>query len=163
MEDHIPTILLTCQILVALVVLFGAAGIVLIVLLHRNAMKSLHAKLDAVTTKVGESLDAGVKLLEVKNFYEETHADYQRMLNQAHRDADRSTQDRIRRLIDRLNTLKARTLDSTSQLLSPEGSKPRRKRRRRPRRSSRSRSKKSQGDKGGDSKKNQRDTSGSKG
>jgi hypothetical protein len=155
-EESIQQLLLICRILIGVVVLFGAAMIVLLVLLYRAAMKTARSGFEAVSAKVSEGVGAGAKLLEVKTFYEETNADYQRILNQAHRDADKTTQDRIRRLIDRLNTLKARTLDKTSELLEDTRSKPRRKRRRRPRRSGRSRRKPQSGSNSGPSQDNRK-------
>jgi len=118
-----------------LVIALAVLVVVLSLVLYRCAMKNLRAEIAALAQKTSESLDAGVKLLEVREFYQETSAEYQRMLNEAHRDGDRQRQDRMRRLIERLNTLKARALDRTTRLLEKEGEAPPRRRRRRPRRS----------------------------
>ena len=133
------------SILLIIIVLLLISTNLVIFLLYRKIGKRFSAKLDTFAETVSEGVSAGAKMLEVRDFYDTASAEYQRLLNEAHRAGDREKQDRYRKLIDRLNALKARTLDQTSRMLEDEGdtqkqSNPRRSRRPRRPRSGRRRS-----------------------
>jgi hypothetical protein len=71
-----------------------------------------------------EALGSSVKLLEVRTYYDQMSAEYKKMLDEAFREGNRFRQDHIRRLLERLEQLKARTLDRTVRMLDqPEGQK----------------------------------------
>ena len=108
--------------------------IALVSLLYRAAVKRLSGQIEKLAHTVNEGLNAGPKMVEVSNFYDYASAEFQRLLNEAHREGNRQRQDRFRRLIERLGTLKARVLDQTAKLLGDREERPSRKRRRRPRR-----------------------------
>ena len=78
-----------------------------------------------------QSLGASVKLLEVRNYYDQISAEYRKMLDEAYREGNRFRQDHVRRLIERLEQLKARTLDRTVRILESEETQPFQRRRRR--------------------------------
>jgi hypothetical protein len=135
-QQDIQSILMLTKLILALLVALNVLVLIVVVVLYRCGARRLEDEVSALAEKVGESIEAGVKILAVRQFYEETYAEYQRMLNEAHRDGDRRQQDRLRRLIETLATLKARVVDRTSRLLEDDGERTihRRRRRRRPRR-----------------------------
>ena len=130
MEQDVKTVLSVAWFLLVAsgLILVALSGLVL--LLYRMLARRIEGRIAELAEKVNESLDAGVKILEVRKFCDVTHAEYQRMLNQAHRDGDRQRQDSMRRLIEGLGTLKARVVDRTSQLLQDDDGASQRKRRR---------------------------------
>ncbi|GEM_PF-2329197 len=113
--------------LVVLMVLTLAAVAVAFVKL-RAAQKMETERLMA---KMEESLGASVKLLEVRNYYEQMSGELKKMLDEAFKEGNRFRQDHLRRLIERLEQLKARTLDRTTRLLENEDAGHNQQRRRR--------------------------------
>ena len=113
---------------------------ILIFALYRKTAALIKSETGKLTQSVNETMNAGAKLVEIRDYYEHANDEFQRMLKEAQRDADRPKQDRYRRLLDRLNALKARTLDRTASLLDSDGKdSPRVRRRSSSRRSRRSR------------------------
>ena len=135
------------EVLVGLTAILVVCLNVLVFVCYRRLRSRLSAEINSLGERVSSTVDAGAKLNEVRDFYEHAEPELQRLLNEAHREGDRKKQDRFRKLVERLNTLKARTVDRSARLLDPEGEgSSRRKRRRRPRRrSSSSSSRKSNG------------------
>ena len=115
--------------LVALTLIAAVVAPVIAVLRLRAAQK---AETERLMAKMEESLGASVKLLEVRNYYEQMSGELKRMLDEALKEGNRFRQDHLRRMIERLEQLKARTLDRTTRLLEAENSeRPSRNRRRR--------------------------------
>ena len=111
-------------------------GNVLALLLHRKLDRKLSGELRNLAEQVSSSVEAGPKLNEVRDYYESANAEFQKLLNEARREGDRPKQERFRKLIERLNTLKSRTLDKSAKLLESNGgnsTRSKRRRRRRPR------------------------------
>ena len=86
---------------------------------------------ERLLARMEQSLGVSVKLLEVRNYYDQISAEYKKMLDEAYREGSRFRQDHVRRLIERLEQLKARTLDRTVRILESEEARPFRRRRRR--------------------------------
>ena len=126
------------QVLIGLIAVLVVCLNVLAIVLYRAATKRMGAETDKIAKLVASGVDSGPMLNEVRDFYEFTSAELQRLLNEAHREGNRQKQDRFRKLIDRLRALKARTLDRSAKLLDggQSGSSHSSRRRRRPRRPS---------------------------
>ena len=153
------------SVLLIIIVLLLISTNVVIFLVYRKLAKRFSSKLDTFADTVNEGVNAGAKMLEIQDFYDTASAEYQRLLNEAHRAGDREKQDRYRKLIERLNALKARTLDRTARMLD-DGEKaddPSKARRRRPRRSRRSRSSRRRPDGGGGANSDKPKSGGAKG
>lgn len=120
------------QLILLVLVLFAALGMPLLV--YVQLYKRQREQSEKFIARMEESLGASVKLLEVRNYYEQMAGEFKKMLDEAYKEGNRFRQDHLRRLVERLEQLKARTLDRTTKLLEPEGGRPprRRNRRRRP-------------------------------
>ncbi len=121
----------------ALLVLVVLTSVIVPIAVYVLTRKRHREDIEQLMHRVERSLDAAVKLLEVRDYYLQTSESLKNMLQEAYREGNRSRQDQIRKLIDRLDTLKVRALDRTVGVLQGEGgpSAPRRRRRgRRPRR-----------------------------
>lgn len=124
-------------VILALLVPTLTAGIVGPILLYGHLQKHRQAETEKLRNAIDTNLAAGVKLLEVRNYYDETSAALKKMLQEAYKEGNRFRQDQIRKLVDRLDALKARALDKTVRILdsgTPPPSRKRRHRSRRPRR-----------------------------
>jgi len=117
---------LTVLVIINLILTAGLAALVFT--LHHAAIKNLGESLQKLGQQTNEGLNTAPKLLEVREFYQYASEEIQRLLNEAHREGDRAKQDRFRRLLERLNTLKARTLDRTAKILDPSEDENRRRR-----------------------------------
>jgi hypothetical protein len=105
-----------------LLALILAASVVAPVIVYLRLRARQRAETERVIAHMEETLGASVKLLEVRTYYDQISAEYRRMLEEAYREGNRFRQDHIRRLIERLEQLKARTLDRTVRMLDqPEG------------------------------------------
>lgn len=89
------------------------------------------AVMEMLITRVERNLGASVKLLEVRNYYAEMTGQFKKMLDEALKEGNRFQQDQVRKLQERLEQLKARTLDNTVRMLEPGQNRPPHKRRRR--------------------------------
>ena len=123
---RILDIFLLCLILVA-----ACVGPILV---YRRLAKRVQNELAQLTRRVDKSLAAGAKLLEVRNYYEQTSAELKKMLDEAYKEGNRFRQDQLRKMIERLDTLRTRTLDKTVSMLDFRSGQSPRKRRRRSRR-----------------------------
>ena len=102
-------------------------------ILERRLDKT-HAGFSQVVSRLDQNLAATVKLLEVRDYYQETSTQLKKMLEEAYKDGNRFRQDQIRGLMARLDTLKARTVDRTVRILDPGAERHTSKRHRRSRR-----------------------------
>jgi hypothetical protein len=106
----------------ALMALILVAPVVALVIVYLRLRAQQRAETERVIARMEEMLGASVKLLEVRTYYDQISAEYRKMLDEAYREGNRFRQDHIRRLIERLEQLKARTLDRTVRMLDqPEG------------------------------------------
>ncbi len=113
--DIVHTVLLA-------LILVAAVGAPVIVYLRLRAQQ--RAETERLIARLEEALGSSVKLLEVRTYYDQISAEYKKMLDEAFREGNRFRQDHVRRLIERLEQLKARTLDRTVRMLDqPEGAK----------------------------------------
>ncbi len=111
--DIVHTVLLA-------LILVAAVGAPVIVYLRLRAQQ--RAETERLIARMEEALGSSVKLLEVRTYYDQISAEYKKMLDEAFREGNRFRQDHVRRLIERLEQLKARTLDRTVRMLDqPEG------------------------------------------
>ena len=81
--------------------------------------------------EVERNLDYATKLLEVRDFHDFLRKETDEMLAAAYAAGDRPQQERIQKIQERLETMRARTLEKTMALLGTEDSKPKRVRRKR--------------------------------
>ena len=103
-----------------LIVLTLIAAVVAPTLVYLRLRATQMAETERLMAKMEESLGASVKLLEVRNYYEQMSGELKKMLDEAFKEGNRFRQDHLRRLIERLEQLKARTLDRTTRLLENE-------------------------------------------
>ena len=107
---------------VVLLALILAASVVAPIVVYLRLRSQQHAETERLIARMEEALGSSVKLLEVRTYYEQMSAEYKKMLDEAFKEGNRFQQDHIRRLIERLEQLKARTLDRTVRMLDqPEG------------------------------------------
>ena len=121
--------------------LLAAVGVPLI--LYRRLLKKQQSETSQFISRIDKHLAATVKLLEVRDYYEETSKALQKMLQEAYKEGNRFRQDQLRKLLERLEALKVRALDKQVRILEGGGSQPTKKRRRsrKPRRRDSTRSK----------------------
>ena len=122
------------QIVLLVLVLFSS--VLFPLLIYIRVTKSLRGEVSRMTGRLDQNLGAGAKLLEVRDCYQQTSAALKKMLDEAYKEGNRSRQDEIRRLLDRLDTMKVRALDKSVAILDskdPTASRSRRRRSRRPR------------------------------
>ena len=121
------------QIVLLVLVLFSSVSFPL--LIYMRVTKSLRGEVSRMTGRLDQNLGAGAKLLEVRDYYQQTSSALKKMLDDAYKEGNRSRQEEIRRLLDRLETLKARALDKSVAILDAKdgASGSRRRRSRRPR------------------------------
>lgn len=103
------------------------------VFLFRRLLSKQKAETSQMSSLLDRHLGATVKLLEVRDYYEETSRALKKMLDEAYKEGNRFRQDHIRKLIDRLETMKIRALDKQVRILDASSAQAPRKRRRRPR------------------------------
>ena len=107
-----------------LLVLILVASVVAPVIVYLRLRGLQRAETERLIARMEEALGSSVKLLEVRTYYDQMSAEYKKMLDEAFREGNRFRQDHMRRLIERLEQLKARTLDRTVRMLDqPEGPK----------------------------------------
>ena len=105
-----------------LLVLILVASVVAPVLVFLRLRAQQRAETERFIARMEQALGSSVKLLEVRTYYDQMSAEFKKMLDEAFREGNRFRQDHIRRLIERLEQLKARTLDKTVRMLDqPEG------------------------------------------
>ena len=97
------------------VTLLAALGMPLLV--YVKLRRDQQAEAEKLMARLDESLGASVKLLEVRNYYGQMSGEFKRMLDEAYKEGNRFRQDNVRKLIERLEQLKARTLDKTVKML----------------------------------------------
>jgi hypothetical protein len=107
---------------IVLLALILAASVVAPVIVYLRLRTQQRLETERVIARMEQTLGASVKLLEVRTYYDQMSAEYKKMLDEAFREGNRFRQDHIRKLIERLEQLKARTLDRTVRMLDqPEG------------------------------------------
>jgi len=109
------------------------AAVLVPLAIHRLLLKRVRDEVSQLTRRLDQNLAAGVKLLEVRDYYQQTSAELKKMLDEAYKEGNRFRQDQIRKLMQRLDALKTRALDKTVSILNPQEGPSKRKRRRRPR------------------------------
>lgn len=110
------------------------AAVVVPLWICRWAVRRCQTQTAQFISNLDRNLGAATKLLEVRDYYQETHAALDKMLQEAYKEGNRFRQDQIRRLIERLNTMKVRTLDKQVRILESESDQINRKKRHRRRR-----------------------------
>lgn len=113
-----------------LLLLILAAAVGAPVFLYFRAQARQRAESERLMARIEQALGSSVKLLEVRNYYDQMAAEYKKMLDEAYKEGNRFRQDHIRRLIERLEQLKARTLDRTVRILEPQNGRQQFRRRR---------------------------------
>jgi hypothetical protein len=107
-----------------LLALILVASVVAPVIVYLRLRAQQRAETERLIARMEEALGSSVKLLEVRTYYDQISAEYKKMLDEAFREGNRFRQDHVRRLTERLEQLKARTLDRTVRMLDqPEGPK----------------------------------------
>ena len=107
-----------------LLVLILVASVVAPILVYLRLRTLQRAEMERLIARMEQSLGSSVKFLEVRAYYDQMSGEYKKMLDEAFREGNRFRQDHVRRLIERLEQLKARTLDRTVRMLEePEGQK----------------------------------------
>lgn len=106
------------QMVLTVLTLIAAVVAPLVAVMRLRATQ--RAETERLLAKMEESLGASVKLLEVRNYYEQMSGELKKMLDEAYKEGNRFRQDHLRRLIERLEQMKARTLDRTTRLLETE-------------------------------------------
>ncbi|MGO8704162.1 MAG: hypothetical protein ACLQVA_10100 [Candidatus Brocadiia bacterium] len=110
-----------------LLALILVASVVAPMIVYLRLRAQQRAETERLIARMEEALGSSVKLLEVRTYYDQISAEYKKMLDEAFREGNRFRQDHVRRLIERLEQLKARTLDRTVRMLDqPEGEGPKR-------------------------------------
>ncbi len=117
------------QVVVLLLILLASVAVPIVIHLRTRARQ--REETARLVRRIEQSLGGTVMLLEVRDYYEQTSAALKNMLQEAYREGNRFRQDQIRKLIERLDTLKARALDKTMRVLGAEGRPNSRRRRRR--------------------------------
>ena len=108
-----------------------ATSIVVPIVLYRRLLAQQKQQTSQFISRIDQHLGASVKLLEVRDYYEETAKALKKMLDEAYKEGNRFRQDELRKLIDRLDAMKARTLDKQVRVLEGDKSQSVKKRRRR--------------------------------
>ena len=116
-------------LLVQVLVLIAAVTGPLLVYVRLRAQQRSEA--ERLISRMEQNLGTSVKLLEVRNYHDQTAAELKKMLDEAYREGNRFRQDQLRRMMERLEALKVRTLDRTVKILEPEMGQPPRRRHRR--------------------------------
>ena len=116
--------------IVVMVVLTFVAAVALPLAVYVRLRRQMQADAAQMLARLDENLGASVKMLEVRNFYGQMSGEYKKMLDEAYKDGNRFRQDHVRRLIERLDQLKARTFDKTVRLLEQPQEAPGSQRRR---------------------------------
>ena len=101
--------------------------------LFRHLLSKQKAETSQMSSLLDRHLGATVKLLEVRDYYEETSRALKKMLDEAYKEGNRFRQDQIRKLVDRLDAMKIRALDKQVRILDASSTQAPKKRRRRPR------------------------------
>lgn len=109
---------------VVMVVLTFVAAVVLPLVIYVRLRKQMQADAAQMLTRLDENLGASVKMLEVRNYYGHMSGEYKKMLDEAYKEGNRFRQDHIRKLIERLDQLKARTFDKTVRILEQQQQEP---------------------------------------
>jgi len=122
---QVTAIVLLCLILVV--------SCIAPIVFYRRLTARFRREVSQFVSRLDKNLGAAAKLLEVRDYYQKMSAELKRMLDEAYKEGDRVRQDRLRKLIERLETLKARTLDKTVSILNSSEGRVIRKRRRRSR------------------------------
>ena len=126
--------IMTFAIIQAVYVILTIIAIFTLYRILERRLDKVHADFSQVMNRLDRNLAATVKLLEVRDYYQETSTQLKKMLEEAYKDGNRFRQDQIRSLMARLDTLKARTVDKTVRILDSEAERRTSKRRRRSRR-----------------------------
>jgi hypothetical protein len=121
-------------VLIGIGTLTLAVSVVVPLILFRKMNRKAREETSQLISRLDQHMGAAVKLIEVRDFYAETSRKYREMLEEAFKEGNRFRQDDIRQLQERLDTLKARTLDKQVRILSRDGGTSHRGRRRSSRR-----------------------------
>ena len=113
-----------------LIALTLLTAIILPIALYLRLLQAVKNEKTQLISNIDKHLGATVKLIEVRNYYAETSAALKTMLDAAYKEGNRLRQDDIRKLINRLEALKVRTVDKQVRLLESGGQPTARKRRR---------------------------------
>jgi len=109
------------------------------IVIYRLLLARARAEIARVTGLLDQNLGMGARLLEVRDYYQQTQAALRKLLDEAYKEGNRHRQDELRRMLDRLETMKVRALDKTVNILSGESPQNTfKRRRRRPRHKGRS-------------------------
>jgi len=104
--------------LVVICVLTFLAAVIVPVVACRRTVRAMRRELDEFAEKVNAHLEAPAKMLEVRDFHEEMNEWVLELLAEARRRKDRRLLERGQRMRERLETLRARVLVKTTDLLS---------------------------------------------
>ena len=113
------------------------ASVSIPILIYERLTKKSDSQISQLTNRMDQNQNASAKFLEVRDYYQQTAAALKKLLDEAYKDGNRFRQEEIKKLLDRLETLKVRVLDKTVRLL--DGNKPKSSRRRRKKRRPRNR------------------------
>lgn len=102
---------------IVLLVIVLIVSIVLPALFYVRLRAEQRAETDRLLSRIEQSLGASVKLLEVRTYYDQMNGEYKKMLDEAYKEGNKFRADHVRRLQERLEQLKARTLDRTVRIL----------------------------------------------
>ena len=94
------------------------AAVIVPLIACRHVVREMHRELDEFAENVNAHLEAPAKMLEVRDFHEEMNEWVLELLAEARRRKDRRLLERGQRMRERLETLRARVLVKTSNLLS---------------------------------------------
>jgi len=132
-------------VLIAVASLTLIAAVVTPLFVYRQIVRQYQAQTAQLISNLDRNLGAATKLLEVRDYYEESAAALEKMLQEAYKEGNRFRQEQIRQLLDRLKTMKVRALDKQVRILESESDRTTKKRRRRRRRPRRNRAKEQNG------------------
>jgi flagellar biosynthesis/type III secretory pathway M-ring protein FliF/YscJ len=117
-----PGLIAATLIVTAFAAALVLAGLILLWIRSRQ----LAARLDRISAQLGEPAlkpgDRAGELLEIKNFHDEFLSELESLLSEAYRAKDKERVQQLQRMRERLETLRARTLDRTIRAL--DGAKP---------------------------------------
>ena len=119
---------------IVLLCLILATAVIVPIIITRRATAKVRSEVSKLISHIDKNIGASIKLLEVRDYYETTTAELKKMLDEAYKEGNRPRQEAIRKMIQRLDTLKARALDKTVKVLNGDGTSASRKRRRNTRR-----------------------------
>jgi len=127
----VPNPIAVVQIVLLCLILVAAC--VTPILVYYRLIRKVRREVAQLLSRLDKHLAAGARLVEVQNYCQQTSGELKKMLDEAYKEGNRFRQQQIRKLMERLDTLKVRALDRAVNVLEPGSSRPPRKRRRRSR------------------------------